>query len=118
MDRESVPFFAVRTLFREMICDTLSSDSGLQLKLSRAQGKDPSLIMCRVRAPMVSGSRQAGGQAGGQIGRQNESRIKTRLLLSFNLSFIVEMAAYLCHERLSWNKKRIGWATHCSSETK
>ncbi len=53
MDRESVPFFAVRTLFREMICDTLSSESGLQLKLSRAQGSDPGLIMCRVRAPMA-----------------------------------------------------------------
>jgi hypothetical protein len=53
MNKESVPFFAVRTLFREMICDTLSQSSGLQLKLSRSNGNDNGLIMCRVRAPVA-----------------------------------------------------------------
>ena len=52
MDKESVPFFAVRTLFREMVCDTLSSNAGLQLKLSRGAGENKDLIMCRIRAPV------------------------------------------------------------------
>ena len=52
MDKESVPFFAARTLFREMICDVLSSNAGLQLKLSRGMGANSDLIMCRVRSPV------------------------------------------------------------------
>ena len=53
MDKESVPFFAARTLFREMICDVLSSNAGLQLKLSRGVGANSDLIMCRVRSPVA-----------------------------------------------------------------
>ena len=51
-DKESVPFFAVRTLFREMVCDTLSQTAGLQLKLSRGTGANADYIMCRIRAPV------------------------------------------------------------------
>jgi hypothetical protein len=93
MDKESVPFFAVRTLFREMICDTLSSSAGLQLKLSRGAGASSDLIMCRIRAPVAVLEQEANRigyklQVWKERGRTHTQRRRRRL------SFLSSMSLY------------------------